>query len=107
MKKFSAVFGAIWIDAPLKKYLEAVRDIERFESGGSFKVTKRISAPPRTEDFVQLHLPEEDVKDLQTCEIGSCEVKLGEEALRRLAMGEDAEATGAGRHSGSSVHGRR
>ncbi|HVH55159.1 MAG TPA: hypothetical protein VM791_02820 [Vicinamibacterales bacterium] len=79
-----AVFGAIWIGAPIKKYLDAVSDIERFESGGSFKLTKRISATPRLEDFAQLHLPGEDVKDLQTCQVGKCEVKLGEEALRRF-----------------------
>jgi hypothetical protein len=87
-----AVFGAIWIDAPIKRYLDAVADIERFESGGSFKVTRRISAPPRLEDFAQLHLSEGDVKDLQTCQVDKCEVKLGEEALRRFHTEVDWKA---------------
>src|SRR4051794_7714947 len=51
------VFGAVWIDAPIAKYLAAVRDIERFESGGSFLVTKKIGAPPAREDFARLTLP--------------------------------------------------
>ena len=78
------VFGAVWINAPMRRYVELVNDIENFERGNGFKVTKRISAPPRLEDFAQLHLPEEDVADLRTCRVGDCEVKLGEKALQRF-----------------------
>jgi hypothetical protein len=79
-----AVFGAIWIGAPIRRYVEAVQDIENFERGGGFKVTRRISSPPKLEDFAQLHLPQEDVEDLRTCRLGDCEVKLGERALQRF-----------------------
>jgi hypothetical protein len=79
-----AVFGAVWINAPISAYLAAVKDIERFEKGPSFLVTKKISSPPRLEDFAQLTLPPEDIEDLKTCEVGDCELKLGEDALRRF-----------------------
>ncbi len=79
-----AVFGAIWINAPIRQYANAVRDIENFERGGGFKVTKRISSPPRLEDFAQLQLPPEDVADLRACRVDDCELKLGEEALNRF-----------------------
>jgi hypothetical protein len=79
-----AVLGAIWIEAPMRRYVEAVTNIEAFESGGGFKVTKRISAPPRLDDFEALRLPEEDLEDLPNCRVGDCEVKLGEQALRRF-----------------------
>lgn len=79
-----AVFGAIWINAPIRRYVEAVQDIENFERGGGFTVTKRISTPPRLEDFAQLHLPADDVEDLRTCRVGSCELKLGEQSLQRF-----------------------
>ena len=79
-----AVFGAIWINAPIQRYVDAVSDIENFEKGGGFTITKRISAPPRLEDFGQLHLPPEDIDDLRTCRVGDCAVKLGEPALQRL-----------------------
>lgn len=79
-----AVFGAVWIDAPIRRYVEAVRDIETFERGGRFTVTKRISVLPRLEDFALLRLPDEDVRDLRTCRISDCEVKLSAQALQRF-----------------------
>jgi hypothetical protein len=84
-----AVLGAVWINAPIRRYVEAVSDIEAFEKGGGFKVTKRISAPPRLEDFSALRLPDEDLDDLRTCRVGDCEVKLGEEALKRFRSAID------------------
>jgi hypothetical protein len=79
-----AIFGAVWIAAPVDRYLAAVKDIEQLESGGNFLVTKRISSPPRPQDVDAMTLPADDVADLKTCRVGSCEVKLGEEALTRL-----------------------
>jgi hypothetical protein len=54
-----AIFGAVWIAAPMRRYVEAVRDIEQFERGGGFKVTKRISTPPRLADFDLLRIRDE------------------------------------------------
>jgi hypothetical protein len=79
-----SVFGAIWISAPTQRYVDAVTDIENFERGGGFRITKRISTPPRLEDFAALELPEEDLEDLRTCRVGNCALKLGEEALERF-----------------------
>ena len=90
-----AVFGAIWIDAPIGRYVEAVKNIESFERGAGFKITKKISAPPRLEDFAALRLPEEDVDDLRTCRVGDCEIKLGEPALRRFRTEVDWRASNA------------
>ena len=84
MSAETAVFGAIWISAPMQAYIAAVKDIENFERGGGFKITKRISTSPRLADFAGLHLPAEDVEDLRSCRVGDCEVKLGEEALQRF-----------------------
>jgi hypothetical protein len=77
-----AVFGAIWINAPIAKYVEAVKDIERFETGRRFKITRRINTPPRLEDFADLHLTAEDVEDLRTCRVDDCELKLSQQALQ-------------------------
>jgi hypothetical protein len=78
------VFGSIWINAPVHRYVEAVKDIENFERGAGFKVTRRISSPPRLEDFADLHLSKEDFDDLRTCRAGDCEVKIGDQALERF-----------------------
>src|SRR4029453_11460207 len=54
-----AIFGAIWIKAPIARYVAAVRDIETFEKGDNFLVTKRISSPPRLAGFERLSLAAE------------------------------------------------
>ena len=79
-----AVFGAVWVAAPPARYVEAIKDIERFESGGNFLVTKRISSPPRLDDFAALRLPPDDVADLRGCRVGSCELKVSEATLARV-----------------------
>jgi hypothetical protein len=89
------VFGAVWIDAPVQRYVDAISDIEHFERGGGFKVTKRISSPPAIEDFADLHLPEGDLRDLRGCRIGDCVVKLDEESIRALRAEVDWTKPGA------------
>lgn len=76
------VFGAIWINALPAEYVRRVKNIEDFEKGGGFRITKKISDPPRLEDFAQLELPEDDVKDLRRCTPGDCEVKLSARGLQ-------------------------
>ena len=84
-----AIFGAVWIAAPIARYVEAVKNIEEFEKGNNFLITKRISSPPRLEDFDGLSLPPDDVADLRTCKVGDCELKLGEAALVRIRKETD------------------
>ena len=79
-----AAFGAVWVAAPSSLYISAVNDIETFERGGSFRVTKKISEPPRLEDFDALDLPEDDLEDLKTCKPGACQLKVSQESLDRL-----------------------
>ena len=91
------VFGAVWINAPMRRYVDAMKDIENFETGGGFKVTKRISSPPQLADFAKLQLPADDLADLRGCRVDACEIKLGEEALKRFQSqvkwdGPDANA---------------
>ena len=78
------VFGAIWINASPTEYVRRVKNIEDFEKGGGFRITKKISDPPRLEDFAQLELPEEDVKDLEHCRPGDCDVKLSARGIQAL-----------------------
>jgi hypothetical protein len=79
-----SVFGAIWVDAPTSRYVQLVQNVEQFEKGENFRITKRISSPPRAEDFALMDLPDEDVVDLRTCRVGDCELKLSEAALTRV-----------------------
>jgi hypothetical protein len=87
-----SVFGAIWINASPRSYVEAAQDIERFERGGKFRITRRISDPPRLGDFAALRLPSEDVADLARCRPGSCEIKLSQAALEAMHRRVDFRA---------------
>lgn len=69
-----------------------MQDVENFERGGGFRVTKRISSAPTLKDFAQLHLPKEDVADLRTCRVGDCVVKLGEAAIHKFRTEVDWRA---------------
>lgn len=84
-----AVFGAVWIAAAPEHYVAAVNDIESFERGAGFLKTKRISDPPRLEDFAALELPDDDIRELRRCRLGDCAVKLSQPALQQLRDGVD------------------
>src|SRR5262245_25861298 len=79
-----AVFGGVWVNAPVASYLAAVKDIETFESGDAFRVTKKLSTPPALSDFDRLTLPEDDAADLRTCRVGDCEMKLSQSSMDRI-----------------------
>lgn len=75
------VFGAVWVNAPLRRFVDAQRRIETFERGRAFPITERVSSPPRLEDFADLRLSGDDLRSLASCRIGSCDVKLDESAI--------------------------
>ena len=79
-----AVFGAIWIKAPVARYIEKLKDIENFEKGGGFRVTKKVSEPATIADFAQLSLPADDFEDLKRCRVGDCELKASAAAIERI-----------------------
>ena len=79
-----AVFGAIWVNAPSTSYVQQVKNIEQFERGGAFRITKRISDPPTADDFAALTIADEDFDDLKDCKLGDCVLKLGADAVQTL-----------------------
>ena len=79
-----AVFGGIWINASPAEYVRQVTDIEHLESGEAFRVTKKISDPPKLEDFASLELTDEDFEDLKDCRVGDCELKVSASGLQML-----------------------
>jgi hypothetical protein len=79
-----AVFGAIWVNAPSRLYLDEVRNIEQFERGGAFRITKRISEPPNAADFAALTISDQDFEDLKDCTIGDCALKLDADGVQAL-----------------------
>jgi hypothetical protein len=79
-----AVLGAVWVNAPPRRYVEQVKNIEQFERGGAFRVTKRISDPPSADDFAALTISDQDFEDLRECRIGDCVLKLDADGVQTL-----------------------
>lgn len=89
--------GAIRIQAPMEGTVDIVRDIERFESGARFLARKRLSEPPRLEDFSRFHLTAGDVAALRRCRPGRCDIKLDQDAFSAVAAIDWAGADAAER----------
>jgi hypothetical protein len=79
-----AVLGAVWVNAPPGLYVEQVKNIEQFERGGAFHITKRISDSPSADDFSALTISDQDFEDLKDCKIGDCVLKLDEDGVKTL-----------------------
>jgi hypothetical protein len=87
VKNEAAVVGAARIRATTEFFLRMYRDIERFETG--WGVTKKLSEPPRIEDFDAFQIPEEDLKALRDCKLSDCDVKMGKTGLDYLQANVD------------------
>ncbi len=79
------VGGAVHVNVPAARVADVLQDVERLESGDGFIRTRRLSDPPRLDDFKDLELPIEDITALRKCRPGACEVKLGKGAFDSLA----------------------
>jgi len=90
-----AILGTARIRATTEFFLRMYRDIERFETG--WGVTKKLSDPPRLEEFGALQIPEEDWKSLRDCKVSDCELKLQEAGLVHLQSEVDWSDPGASR----------
>jgi hypothetical protein len=84
-----AVLGAVWVNGGLRRYVELVTQIEQFERGGVFRITKRISNPPTANDFADLSISDQDFADLQRCRLGDCALKLDADGVQRLRASVD------------------
>jgi hypothetical protein len=80
-----AVAGVIRIDAPAARTVDLIRQIERLESGGGFLATRRLSQPPKIEDFAGFQVHKDDITALRKCRPGKCGVKLGKGAFDSVA----------------------
>jgi hypothetical protein len=86
------VFGGIWINATMHRYVEKLNDIENFETGNAVRITKRIGSVPTLKDFAAMSLPAKDIEDLRHCRLEDCKLKVSAEALRRFQTRVDWSA---------------
>ncbi len=88
-----AIVGVARIRATTSFFLRMFRNIETFDTAAS--QIKKLSNPPRREDFGDMRIPEEDLKNLEKCTVDDCDMKLGQPALERLQREIDWKSPGA------------
>ena len=77
-----ALVGAALFRTSTEFFLKMYEDIERFES--PLGPLKKVSDPPRAEDFGTLVLPDKDIDGLAKCRVGDCDLKIGENGITRF-----------------------
>jgi len=90
------VFGAVRVQADAARLVAWVKDVAQFRRAAELGDARRLSDPPRIEDFADLALDAKDVEALRECRPGKCDLRLGDEALQRF----QAEAWTAGDPAG-------
>jgi hypothetical protein len=75
-KQEVAFFGIIYVNAPPALLIQKFRDIETFKAGESVLKIKKLSDPPSKEDFKQMTLDKDDLRELKKCKPGKCDMKL-------------------------------
>jgi hypothetical protein len=79
-----AVFGVVYVAVATAGFVDRFADIERFEKGPGIHQIGRFGIPPRLEDLTPLTLPANDVRALESCTRGDCDVKLSAAAMTRF-----------------------
>jgi hypothetical protein len=75
------VFGGVYVHSTPEEYLKLASDIDALRKLPSYLAIKKFSAPPQLSDLDGLTLEDEDLKDLQKCREGKCEIQLPTDAM--------------------------
>jgi len=73
------VAGAVYIDAPIDKFLASFRDVKRLRENKVYLDVQEFSqegAPPKPSDFERLAFDKKDLDDLHACKAGDCDLQV-------------------------------
>jgi hypothetical protein len=75
------VFGAVYVRATPEQYLKLASNIDALKKLPNYLAIRKFSDPPQISDLDGFSLEEDDVKALQKCREGKCEVQLPTNAM--------------------------
>ena len=75
------VFGGVYVHTTPEDYLKLASDIDALRKLPSYLAIQKFSDPPQLSDMDALNLEDDDVKDLQKCREGKCEIQLPTDAM--------------------------
>lgn len=70
------VFGSVYVKSTPEAYLKLASDIDALRKLPNYLALQKFSDPPQLSDLSQFTLDEQDIKELQHCKPGHCEVQL-------------------------------
>jgi hypothetical protein len=73
------VFGGVYINAPISKFADAYRDVNKLQGEKAYLVVQdfcRAGAPPKLSDFDRLELEGKDIDELEHCRPAECELQV-------------------------------
>lgn len=89
-----AVAGVVRIHVPAEFFVRKYRDVESFKKAPEVLKIRKLSKPPRLEDFDALELPKSELDDLSDCRPGDCQLKLSVEMMDRLSNQNSQTSSG-------------
>jgi hypothetical protein len=89
------VFGAVYVQATPESYLRFAGDISRLRSLPGYLAIRKFSDPPQLSDLDGFTLEPDDIRDLQHCRLGKCEVQLPAGSMEEFQRSVDWSAPGA------------
>jgi len=75
------IFGAVYINSTPERYLQMASDIDALRRLPNYLALRKFSDPPQLADLGGFTLDDEDLKDLEHCKPGDCDVQLPTKAM--------------------------
>lgn len=86
------VFGAVYINSTPDRYLEMASDIDALRRLPNYLELRKFSDPPQLADLAGFTLDDEEIKELEHCKSGHCQVQLPTEAMESFQQSVDWSA---------------
>jgi hypothetical protein len=86
------VFGSVYVKSTPENYLKLASDIDALRRLPNYLALRKFSDPPQLSDLSGFTLDEQDIKELQHCKTGHCEVQLPTEAMETFQQSVDWSA---------------
>ena len=88
----AASHGGVYINSTPEHYLKMASDIDARRSLPNYLALRKFSDPPQLVDLAGFTLDDEEIKELQHCKSGHCEVQLPTEAMEGFLRSVDWSA---------------
>src|SRR5215469_7468134 len=76
------IFGAVYVNSTPDRYLQVAEDIDALRKLPNYLALRKFSDPPQLSDLNGFTLDDADIKDLEHCKPGQCEVQLPTDAMQ-------------------------